>query len=104
MQIGPAITKKTTIYQQPYPKVVASGSENDPNNTTLFVGGLDSTIIVEMLTQSFVQFGELCGFVNIHVGKRCGFVQFSNRAFAEVELQKLHGTVLGQQPIRLSWG
>jgi len=103
MRIGSAITKKTTVYQQPYPKVVASGSEKDPNNTTLFVGGLDSTVTVEMLTQSFVQFGELV-HVKIPAGKRCGFVQFSNRASAEVALQELHGTVLGHQPIRLSWG
>jgi len=103
MRIGPAVTKKNTVYQQPYPKVVASASDNDSNNTTLFVAGLDPTVTVEMLTQSFVQFGELV-HVKIPVGKRFGFVQFSNRASAEVALQKLHGTVLGHQPIRLSWG
>jgi RNA recognition motif-containing protein len=103
MRIGPAVTKKNTVYQQPYPKVVASASENDSNNTTLFVAGLDPTVTVEMLTQSFVQFGELV-HVKIPVGKRFGFVQFSNRASAEVALQMLYGTVLGQQPIRLSWG
>jgi RNA recognition motif-containing protein len=101
MRIGP--TKKNTVYQQPYPKVVASASANDSNNTTLFVAGLDPTVTVEMLTQSFVQFGELV-HVNIPVGKRFGFVQFSNRASAEVALQTLDGAVLGRQPIRLSWG
>ncbi|RVW99538.1 Polyadenylate-binding protein RBP45 [Vitis vinifera] len=38
------------------------------------------------------------------VGKRCGFVQFANRACAEQALAGLNGTQLGAQSIRLSWG
>jgi len=112
MRTGPATTKKTTGFQQPYPKPAAVAaavpppvvaSDNDPNNTTIFVGGLDPTVTDDMLRQLFGQFGELV-HVKIPVGKRCGFVQFSNRASAEEALQMLHGTVLGQQAIRLSWG
>nr|ABR18422.1 unknown [Picea sitchensis] len=110
MRTGPATTKKTTGFQQPYPKAAAAAvppqvvaSDNDPNNTTIFVGGLDPSVTDEMLRQLFGQFGELV-HVKIPVGKRCGFVQFNNRASAEEALQMLHGTVLGQQAIRLSWG
>ena len=104
MRIGPATRKNnntTGSYPQPQ-NVVASASDNDPSNTTLFVGGLDSTVTGEMLMQAFRQFGQLV-YVKIPVGKCCGFVQFSNRASAEVALQMLHGTVLGQRQIRLSW-
>jgi len=104
MRIGPGITKQTTVYQQPYPpQLVELDAENDPNNTTLFVGGLDPNVTVEMLMETFGQYGQLV-HAKIPLGKRCGFVQYSNRASAELALQMLHGIVLGQRPIRLSWG
>ncbi|KAJ7551474.1 hypothetical protein O6H91_06G016800 [Diphasiastrum complanatum] len=78
-------------------------SDNDPNNTTVFVGGLGQSITDEDLRQAFSPFGEIV-YVKIPIGKGCGFVQFSNRASAEDALQKLHGTTIGQQTIRLSWG
>ncbi|KAJ7549447.1 hypothetical protein O6H91_07G053300 [Diphasiastrum complanatum] len=78
-------------------------SDNDPNNTTVFVGGLDHNVMDEELKQVFSQYGEI-SYVKIPVGKGCGFIQFTTRASAEEALQKLHGTVLGQQTIRLSWG
>ncbi|KAI0505005.1 hypothetical protein KFK09_015962 [Dendrobium nobile] len=65
----------------------------------IFVGGLDSSVTDDLLRQVFSPYGELV-HVKIPVGKRCGFVQFSNR-FA---LQMLNGTPLGGQNIRLSWG
>ncbi|KAJ7570721.1 hypothetical protein O6H91_01G132900 [Diphasiastrum complanatum] len=79
------------------------GSENDQNNSTVFVGGLDHNVTDEELRQVFSQFGEIV-YVKIPVGKGCGFVQYTSRASAEEALQKLHGTVIGQQTIRLSWG
>uniref|UniRef100_A0A0C9S7H3 TSA: Wollemia nobilis Ref_Wollemi_Transcript_13547_2060 transcribed RNA sequence n=1 Tax=Wollemia nobilis TaxID=56998 RepID=A0A0C9S7H3_9CONI len=109
MRIGPATTKKTTGVQPQYTAKAAQvptpqvASDNDPNNTTIFVGGLDPSVTDEMLRQVFAQYGEVI-HVKIPVGKRCGFVQFSNRACAEEALSMLHGTVLGQQAIRLSWG
>ncbi|KAL0928262.1 hypothetical protein M5K25_000135 [Dendrobium thyrsiflorum] len=48
-------------------------SENDPNNTTIFVGGLDSSVTDDLLRQLFSPYGELV-HVKIPVGKRCGFV------------------------------
>eukprot|EP01018_Ginkgo_biloba_P035497 Gb_20979 [translate_table: standard] len=78
-------------------------SDNDLTNTTIFVGGLDANVTDEELRQVFGQFGDLLS-VKIPVGKGCGFVQFSNRSSAEEALQRLHGTVIGQQTVRLSWG
>ncbi|XP_062077725.1 polyadenylate-binding protein RBP45C-like [Humulus lupulus] len=109
MRIGPAATKKPIGGGgQQYPKATyantqGSQGENDPTNTTIFVGGLDSSINDDMLRQVFSQFGELV-HVKIPVGKRCGFVQFVNRANAEQAISMLNGSQLGGQSIRLSWG
>ncbi|XP_026392580.1 polyadenylate-binding protein RBP45-like isoform X2 [Papaver somniferum] len=85
MRIGPASNKKTVgLGQQQHPKATyqstpgGTQNESDPNNTTIFVGGLDSNVTEENLRQVFSQFGEL-SHVKIPVGKRCGFVQFDNR-------------------------
>ncbi|KAK9225036.1 hypothetical protein WN943_010077 [Citrus x changshan-huyou] len=55
------------------------------------------------LRELFSHFGEIPS-VKIHVGKGCGFVQFANRKDVEVALQKLQGTAIGKQTVRLSWG
>ncbi|KAM1873672.1 hypothetical protein ACFX13_007478 [Malus domestica] len=108
MRIGPAATKKPASggqqYQKAsYPSTQGNPGEADPNNTTIFVGGLDPSVNDDMLRQVFSQFGELV-HVKIPVGKRCGFVQFANRSCAEQALGSLNGTQLGGQSIRLSWG
>ncbi|KAI3510011.1 hypothetical protein L1887_25537 [Cichorium endivia] len=113
MRIGPAATKSGGgaggggagggMQKAPYQSAQGSQGESDPNNTTIFVGGLDPSVSDEALRQVFGQFGELI-HVKIPVGKRCGFVQFANRACAEQALSVLNGTELGGQNIRLSWG
>ncbi|XP_062169323.1 polyadenylate-binding protein RBP45C [Alnus glutinosa] len=108
MRIGPAATKKPVGAQQPYQKATYQNTqgnqgENDPNNTTIFVGGLDANVTDDLLRQVFGQFGELI-HVKIPVGKRCGFVQFASRASAEQALSIMNGTQLAGQSIRLSWG
>ncbi|XP_020256850.1 polyadenylate-binding protein RBP45-like [Asparagus officinalis] len=108
MRIGPATTKKSMGAQQnptkaSYPSTQGNDSENDPNNTTIFVGGLDPNVTDDVLRQVFSAHGDLV-HVKIPVGKRCGFVQFANRACAQEALDKLNGTLLGGQNIRLSWG
>ncbi|KAL6975286.1 Polyadenylate-binding protein rbp45 [Sarracenia purpurea var. burkii] len=108
MRIGPAATKKPAGSGQQYPKATyqspqANPGEADPNNTTIFVGGLDEGVSDDLLKQVFSQFGELA-HVKIPAGKRCGFVQFVDRACAEQALSMLNGTQLGGQNIRLSWG
>ncbi|CAK9175507.1 unnamed protein product [Ilex paraguariensis] len=108
MRIGPAATKKPGGGQQQYQKASyqnpqGNQGESDPNNTTIFVGGLDPNVTDDHLRQVFGQYGELV-HVKIPVGKRCGFVQFATRACAEQALSSLNGSVLGGQNIRLSWG
>ncbi|KAJ4840820.1 Polyadenylate-binding protein rbp47c [Turnera subulata] len=109
MRIGAATPRKSSGYQQQggYANNGSSGqglqSDGDSANTTIFVGGLDPNVTDEDLKQPFSQYGEIVS-VKIPVGKGCGFVQFSNRNNAEEALQKLNGTVIGKQTVRLSWG
>ncbi|KAI3495204.1 hypothetical protein L1887_37434 [Cichorium endivia] len=107
MRIGPAANKKNVGSQQ-YPKASyqnSQGTQNDddPNNTTIFVGGLDPNVTDEHLRQVFSQYGQLV-HVKIPLGKRCGFVQFADRSCAEEALRMLQGTQFGGQTVRLSWG
>ncbi|XP_043691134.1 polyadenylate-binding protein RBP47B'-like [Telopea speciosissima] len=118
MRISAATPKKTSGFQQQYPAAKAvypttvytapaqqafPPADSDINNTTIFVGGLDPNVMEEELRQIFAQFGELV-YVKIPLGKGCGFVQFGTRASAEEAIQRLHGTMIGQQIVRLSWG
>ncbi|CAI0465256.1 unnamed protein product [Linum tenue] len=109
MRIGAATPRKSSGYQQ-QGGYISNGSstpsflsENDSTNTTIFVGGLDPNVTDEDLKQTFTQHGEIVS-VKIPVGKGCGFVQFASRSNAEEALQKLNGTIIGKQTVRLSWG
>ncbi|KAI8088294.1 hypothetical protein BDF21DRAFT_450017 [Thamnidium elegans] len=75
----------------------------DPNNTTVFVGGLSSPVTEEELGQHFAPFGEV-SYVKIPPGKGCGFVQYVTRQSAEQAIEKMNGFVIGTSRIRLSWG
>jgi RNA recognition motif-containing protein len=90
-----------TAYAVPLLQTVQPDS--DVTNTTIFIGNLDSNVSEDELRQICVQFGELI-YVKIPVGKGCGFVQYASRASAEEAVQRLHGTMIGQQAVRLSWG
>lgn len=109
MRIGAATPRKSSGYQQQYGSqggYMSNGgsqSDGDSNNTTIFVGGLDPTVSDEDLRQPFSQYGDIVS-VKIPIGKGCGFVQFANRNNAEEALQKLNGTTIGKQTVRLSWG
>ncbi|KAF8405071.1 hypothetical protein HHK36_009968 [Tetracentron sinense] len=113
MRIGVATPRKSSGYQQQYSSQGgyasngASGqgsqSDGDSSNTTIFVGGLDPNVTDEDLRQPFSQHGEIVS-VKIPAGKGCGFVQFANRNNAEEALQRLNGTIIGKQTVRLSWG
>ncbi|XP_024539827.1 polyadenylate-binding protein RBP47B' isoform X2 [Selaginella moellendorffii] len=112
MRINAATPKKALIPSAPAPQKVTTfatsplqnvPNDNDPNNTTIFVGGLDPAVSEEELQKTFGEFGELV-YVKIPPGKGCGFVQFTHRSCAEEALGKLHGTMIRQQAIRLSWG
>lgn len=105
MRIGPAANKKPAGVQQkvPYQNAQGNAGESDPNNTTIFVGGLDPSVSDDQLRQVFSPYGELV-HVKIPVGKGCGFVQFATRASAEQALSALNGAQIGSQNVRLSWG
>ncbi|XP_065879912.1 polyadenylate-binding protein RBP45-like isoform X2 [Euphorbia lathyris] len=108
MRIGLATNKKAvTGGGQQYPKASYQNSqgenENDPSNTTIFVGNLDSNVTDDHLRDLFGQYGQLL-HVKIPTGKRCGFVQFADRSCAEEALRVLNGAQLSGQNIRLSWG
>ncbi|XP_057777525.1 polyadenylate-binding protein RBP47B'-like isoform X1 [Salvia miltiorrhiza] len=77
--------------------------DNDINNTTVFIGNLDPNVTEEELRQIFLQFGDIV-YVKIPAAKGCGFVQFATRTSAEESIQRMQGTVIGQQVVRLSWG
>lgn len=108
MRIGAATPRKSSGYHNGGyssngSSTQGSQSDGDSTNTTIFVGGLDSSVTDEDLRQPFSQYGEIVS-VKIPTGKGCGFVQFSNRNNAEEALQKLNGTAIGKQTVRLSWG
>ncbi|XP_015089768.1 polyadenylate-binding protein RBP47-like isoform X2 [Solanum pennellii] len=113
MRIGVATPKKPSPMQQYSSQAgghasngaatQTSQTDSDLSNTTVFVGGLDSEVTDEELRQSFSQFGNVVS-VKIPAGKGCGFVQFSERSAAEDAIEKLNGTVIGAQTVRLSWG
>ncbi|KAF2312037.1 hypothetical protein GH714_027833 [Hevea brasiliensis] len=116
MRISAATPKKTTGYQQQYTvakaiypvpayttPVQVVTPDSDITNTTIFVGNLDPNATEEELRQTFLQFGEIV-YVKIPVGRGCGFVQFGARTSAEEAIQRMQGHVIGQQPVRISWG
>lgn len=76
---------------------------NDPNNTTVFVGGLSGYVTEEELRGFFQGFGEIT-YVKIPPGKGCGFVQFVHRQSAEMAISQMQGYPIGNSRVRLSWG
>ncbi|KAL0365430.1 UNVERIFIED_CONTAM: Polyadenylate-binding protein RBP47 [Sesamum angustifolium] len=117
MRIGVATPKKPSPQQQyssqavvlagGYPNgIVPQGqSENDSSNTTIFVGGLDSDVTDEELRQSFSPFGDVVSVKNTG-GKGLRFCTICKpvKSNAEEAIQRLNGTVIGKQTVRLSWG
>ncbi|VVT55178.1 uncharacterized protein SAPINGB_P004466 [Magnusiomyces paraingens] len=76
---------------------------NDPNNTTVFVGGLSSTVTEDELRHYFSGFGDIT-YVKIPTGKGCGFVQYVQRQSAEAAITQMQGYPIGNSRVRLSWG
>ncbi|KAL6647618.1 hypothetical protein ACP70R_015055 [Stipagrostis hirtigluma subsp. patula] len=80
-----------------------TNSDQDPNNSRLFVGCLDQSVNEEDLKQTFSPYGELVD-VKVLEGKGCGFVTYSDRASAEEAMRSLNGSQLRGNTIKLSWG
>ena len=110
MRISVATPKRVPGGQQAEAQGAASaadvggvgGGGGDATNTTVFVGGLDASVCEQQLRQVFSAWELLA--VKIPPGKNCGFVQFARREDAEAAIERLHGAVVGQLPVRLSWG
>ncbi|PNY25867.1 RNA-binding protein, partial [Tolypocladium capitatum] len=66
----------------------------DPNNTTVFVGGLSGYVTEDELRSFFQGFGEIT-YVKIPPGKGCGFVQFVHRHAAEMAINQMQGYPIG---------
>jgi RNA recognition motif-containing protein len=75
----------------------------DPNNTTVFDGGLSGYVTDDELRSFFQGFGEIT-YVKIPPGKGCGFVQFVQRHAAEMAINQMQGYPIGNSRVRLSWG
>ncbi|KAF9932061.1 hypothetical protein BGZ65_004621, partial [Modicella reniformis] len=88
--------------QTPSPQSPAN-QFNDPNNTTVFVGGLSGVSNEDELRSCFAMFGEIT-YVKIPPGKGCGFVQFVHRQNAEMAISQMNGYQIGNSRVRLSWG
>ncbi|KAJ5124834.1 uncharacterized protein N7515_008659 [Penicillium bovifimosum] len=69
----------------------------DPNNTTVFVGGLSGYVTEDELRSSFQGFGEIT-HVNILPGRGCGFVHFVQRRAAEMAINQMQGYPIGNSP------
>ncbi len=80
-----------------------SPGDLDPSITTLFIGGLSSNVSESELRMLFQPFGEII-YVKIPPGKGCGFVQYTERAHAERAMAAMHGQVIGNGAVRISWG
>ncbi|KAL7629636.1 hypothetical protein AAE478_001158 [Parahypoxylon ruwenzoriense] len=91
-------------YQQPGAfNPLAMNQFTDPNNTTVFVGGLSGYVTEDELRSFFQGFGEIT-YVKIPPGKGCGFVQFVHRHAAEMAINQMQGYPIGNSRVRLSWG
>lgn len=75
----------------------------DPNNTTVFVGGLSNGVTEQQLRSFFEGFGDII-YVKVLQNKGCGFVQYVLRSSAENAIQQMQGYPIGNSRIRLSWG
>ncbi|KAJ2103689.1 hypothetical protein GGI09_000530 [Coemansia sp. S100] len=75
----------------------------DPNNTTVFVGGLMHPVNEEELHSFFAVYGDVV-YCKIPPNRGCGFVTFSKRGHAETAMRALNGHMLGGSRVRLSWG
>lgn len=76
---------------------------SDPQNTTVFVGGLSPLISEETLRTFFAPFGAI-HYVKVPPGKSCGFVQFVKKSDAERAIEALSGFSIAGSKVRLSWG
>ncbi|OIW34350.1 RNA-binding domain-containing protein [Coniochaeta ligniaria NRRL 30616] len=100
---APAAAQFYPQQQQNYGPMTPMNQFTDPNNTTVFVGGLSGYVTEDELRSFFQGFGEIT-YVKIPPGKGCGFVQFVHRHAAEMAINQMQGYPIGNSRVRLSWG
>ncbi|CCK68878.1 Nam8p KNAG_0B04440 [Huiozyma naganishii CBS 8797] len=103
---GKSNTPNSALFSQfmyPIQQQPALNHFTDPNNTTVFIGGLSPLVKEEELRQYFQPFGEIV-YVKIPVGKGCGFVQYIDRISAETAISQMQGFPISNSRVRLSWG
>lgn len=114
IRVSLATAKKSVGPQQQHQQLAAiqhgnmasmlpPGSDADPTNTTLFIGGLSGNVSEAELRSIFGRFGDIV-YVKIPTGKACGFVQYVDRGCAERAMAQMHAHVIGNGPVRISWG
>ncbi|CAM9238147.1 unnamed protein product, partial [Choristocarpus tenellus] len=75
----------------------------DPNNTTVFVGGINEAVTEKVLKDTFSPVGEI-HTVTTPPGRGCAFVSFVERSSAENVINNMQGTIICGSSVRLSWG
>lgn len=95
------------VHERPAPERLVSHADTasalDPNNATVFVGGLGANVPEETLRALFFPFGEIV-YVKIPRGKGCGFVAFAHKQDAQCAIDRMTGFPIQGSRIRLSWG
>jgi len=108
MKISIATAKKpmpssnTAPAHQPQPSPEPA-HEQDTSNTTIYVGNLDPSVNPEALYLAFAPFGEIVS-VKQFAGKAYAFIQFTAHEEALAASEGMNGKVIGNQPVRISWG
>ncbi|ODV86494.1 hypothetical protein CANARDRAFT_232221 [[Candida] arabinofermentans NRRL YB-2248] len=88
----------------PLPQSIPLQYYNDPNNTTVFIGGLNVPLSESQLRELFSKYGDIT-YVKIPPSKNCGFVQYYHRTSAEAAITEMQGYDIGGGcKIRVSWG
>jgi len=98
----PTPSSNTATAHQPQPSPELN-HELDITNTTIYVGNLDPTLTPEALYLAFSAFGEIIT-VKQFTGKAYAFVQFNTHEEAMAASEGMNGKVIGNQPVRISWG
>lgn len=95
-------------------------ASTDPNNTTVFVGGLTADITEEILWNLFYPFGPIYYVrlvlfflvqnspdifqVKVVENKNCGFVQYVLKSDAARAIARMQNYPVNRTHIRLAWG
>lgn len=86
-----------------YPMPMGDQQFLDPNNTTVFVGGLLPEVSEKTLFTLFLPFGTIQQ-IKIPPGKNCGFLKYTAREEAEEAILAMEGFIINGHRVRLGWG